>query len=710
MKDGIVGWGRVLLIWCLLAGLAHGASYTVAPAAGWVDFQVAAMEASTPDNDISSGVYYLLLDRQIRKENGETSDYRHQVKRVVNQQGVDRSAALSIDFDPGYQTLVLHNVTRHRDGEVSDLLKTSDVKLLHREEEMEYRIYNGMRTLNLIFKDVRVGDTVEYSYTITGENPSFYGKLYRFLYLGWSVPVHTFRIRISVPRGEPLYHKVFNSNATPTEIVDTSMRHLELSLSPVPGYRFAGETPGWNDPYPAIQVSQDASWEDVVTWAVKHHRRIIPLSPGLRERIESIKQRAKTPEERIVHALEFVQDEIRYLGIEIGEGSYVPTDPSVIHERRFGDCKDKSLLYCTMLQEMGIKAWPVLVSTWERDKVVRRIPSPAVFNHVITAVAHGGRLYLFDPTATHERGRLDVRVQANYDRGLILRTGEVALTRISQPRKNTPDRQVFMNFDLARGVDEPARLTVRTIMTRRVANDFRYSLEKKSRSGMEEHLRDYYTSVYSGIDVEKPFEVSDDEMKNEIILAEHYIIRDFWEHEGGSIYGADLYPREVGGCLDTPRVVKRDVPFGLTHPTHLRLLATCTRPSGWDVPPEKLHKENKAMAFDYNVTTSGDKLMLYYDYRSISDHVPPEDLPGYIKDVDMIRDTIDFSIVVSTADEEEEPHFFWGRLPEGVGPFSAGVGVGAVISFVLAGIVGRGRRRCRTGEGSIEAGSLTEVS
>jgi len=695
MKDGIVVWGRVLLIWCLLAGSAHGDSYTVAPAEDWIEYRAASLGATVPDNDISSGVYYLLLDRQIRKEHGAISDYRHQVKRVVNQQGVDRSATLSIDFDPGYQSLVLHKVTRHRDGEVSDLLKTSDVKLLHREEEMEYRIYNGMRTLNLIFKDIRVGDTVEYSYTITGENPSFYGKLYRSLYLGWSVPVHTFRVRISVPREEPLYHKIFNSELRPKETVDTSMRHLELIISPVPGYRFAGETPRWSDPYPSIQVSQDAAWKDVVNWAVEHHQRTQPLAEALRGRIESIKLSAKTPEERIVKTLEFVQDEIRYLGIEIGEGSHVPTDPSVIYERRFGDCKDKSLLYCTMLQEMGIKAWPVLVSTWQRDKVTRRIPSPAAFNHVITAVEHGGQLFWFDPTATHERGGLDVRTQAYYGRGLIIRPGEDAFTRIIRPERSVPDRQVFMNFDLGSGVDEPARLTVRTIMTHGVANDFRYSLEKKSRSGMEEHLRDYYTSVYSGIDVEKPFEVSDDEMRNEIILLEHYTIRDFWEHEGDSLYGADLYPREVGGCLDTPRVVKRDVPFRLTHPTHLRLLTTCTRTSGWDVSPEKFHKENKAMAFDYNVTTSGEKLILYYDYRSTSDHVAPDDLPEYIKDVDMIRDTIDFSIVVSTADEEEELPSFWGRLPEGAGPFSAGVGVGVIISFCLAGIAGwvrRGRR------------------
>lgn len=697
MKGGVVVWGRVLLVWCLLSGLAHGASYAVAPAESWVEFRAAGLNATVPDNDISSGVYYLLLDRQIRKEHGEISDYRHQVKRVVNQQGVDRSATLSIDFDPGYQRLVLHSVSRHRDGEVSDLLKTSDVKLLHREEEMEYRIYNGMRTLNLIFKDIRVGDTVAYSYTITGENPSFYGKLYRSFYLGWSVPVHTFRVRISVPREEPLHYKLFNSNVIPQATVDTSMRYLELTLSPVPGYRFAGETPRWSDPYPSIQVSQDNSWQDVVNWAVEHHQRKQPLAAGLRERIESIKQSAKTPEERIVQALEFVQDEIRYLGIEIGEGSYVPTDPSVIHERRFGDCKDKSLLFCTMLEEMGIKAWTVLVSTWQRDKVTRRIPSPAVFNHVITAVEHGGQLYWFDPTATHERGRLEVRTQADYGTGLIIRSGEVAFTRILQPERGAPDRQVFMNFDLGRGVDEPARLTVRTIMTRGVANDFRYSLEKKSRTGMEDYLRDYYTSAYTGIEVEKPFEVSDDEMRNQIVLKEHYTVRDFWEHEGDSIYGADLYPREVGGCLDTPRVVKREVPFRLTHPTHLRLLTTCTRPSGWDVSPEKLHKENKAMAFDYNVTTSGEKLILYYDYRSISDHVAPDDLPGYIKDVESIRDAIDFSIVVSTADEEEDPSSFWGRLPHGARPFSAGVGVGVAISFFLAGIAGRVRRGRRTG-------------
>jgi hypothetical protein len=53
-------------------------------------------------------------------------------------------------------------------------------------------------------------------------------------------------------------------------------------------------------------------------------------------------------EQQVLTVLQFVQEQVRYFGIEIGSSATKPANPSVVFARRFGDCKDKSLLFVTI--------------------------------------------------------------------------------------------------------------------------------------------------------------------------------------------------------------------------------------------------------------------------------------------------------------------------------------------------------------------------
>src|SRR5208282_5268181 len=86
-----------------------------------------------------------------------------------------------------------------------------------------------------------------------------------------------------------------------------------------------------------------------------------PFSPDLSRKIVEWK-RIPGREQQILTVLQFVQDEVRYFAIEIGASSEKPADPSAVFSRRFGDCKDKSLLFVTILRALGIEAYPVLVN------------------------------------------------------------------------------------------------------------------------------------------------------------------------------------------------------------------------------------------------------------------------------------------------------------------------------------------------------------
>ena len=49
-------------------------------------------------------------------------------------------------------------------------------------------------------------------------------------------------------------------------------------------------------------------------------------------------------------AVNFVQNEIRYMGIETGKYSHKANSPEKVFKQRYGDCKDKSLLLASILK------------------------------------------------------------------------------------------------------------------------------------------------------------------------------------------------------------------------------------------------------------------------------------------------------------------------------------------------------------------------
>jgi transglutaminase-like putative cysteine protease len=97
-----------------------------------------------------------------------------------------------------------------------------------------------------------------------------------------------------------------------------------------------------------MEVSDLGNWSDVVRgvaplFAVKER-----MSPELATVVSDIRGAGGTPAEQALRALQFVQDEIRYVSISIGRGAYQPASPGKVLSRRYGDCKDKSLLLATI--------------------------------------------------------------------------------------------------------------------------------------------------------------------------------------------------------------------------------------------------------------------------------------------------------------------------------------------------------------------------
>jgi Domain of Unknown Function with PDB structure (DUF3857)/Transglutaminase-like superfamily len=178
------------------------------------------------------------------------------------------------------------------------------------------------------------------------------------------------------------------------------------------------------------------SWQEMGNWYRDLTSGRSDPSPEIKQKVATLTASAPTPTHKMRALAKTVQQEIRYVAIELGIGGYQPHPAPEIFTHRYGDCKDKATLMASMLHEIGVESYYVVINT-ERGSVTPSMPASASgFNHAILAIklpegvtdsslvatlSHPklGKLLFFDPTdELTPFGQLSGALQANY--GLLV--------------------------------------------------------------------------------------------------------------------------------------------------------------------------------------------------------------------------------------------------------------------------------------------------
>jgi hypothetical protein len=257
-------------------------------------------------------------------------------------------------------------------------------------------------------------------------------------------PVRESRYSLQMPPGWE--YKAAWRNHPEVKETPSGVNQWQWVVSDIKGIRDESEMPPWEGvagkmivslfPPGGLSPSNGFSnWREMGNWYLFLTNGRIDASNEIRQEVASLTTSAPTILDKMRAIAQFVQHDVRYVAIELGIGGWQPHRATDVFAHHYGDCKDKATLMRSMLREIGVESYHVVINT-ERGGVFPDTLAHLAFNHAIVAIKlpesvtdsslvavmqHPklGKILFFDPTDEMTPfGQIRGPLQANY--GLLV--------------------------------------------------------------------------------------------------------------------------------------------------------------------------------------------------------------------------------------------------------------------------------------------------
>lgn len=629
------------------------------PVPSWVkpiDFSVS---SSPDDKTIDGGFYYKIYEKQYNLE--KEAVYYRIVQQITSEAGVQNASQVAITFSPEYQHLLLHHISVIRDEQSINELHLPEIRLIRNESELQKFVYSGLYTAYLNLNDVRPGDQIELEYTLVGMNPVLDHQFGDILYFNSQTPISHLYVSVITPKDHPVYYKLFNGADRPQSGEWNGDLIYEWKQTGRPPYIPEVNEPSWFYGAPYVQVTTSQHWNDVIKWAMKDmERATVQSSPAIQNlAVKWTKEAGDSDLYFIKLATRFVQDQIRYMGVEMGPYSHLPHHPDEVLNQRFGDCKDKSLLLCTFLRLRHIKCAVAFVSTTEGKQLENYLPSVNLFNHAIVTFEYKNNRGWIDPTISYQRGNMFNIATPDYGYAMVIDSGEDKLIHMAV---NSPGiTEIQERFKLPSSLNEKGVLTVKSVYTGSNADNIRGLFKMNSQSYVQKTYLDYYNQLYHHVTLMDSIKISDDSEEDKVIIKEKYAIHNIWQLTDSiqEIKQFAVYAKALENRLPVGMSDNRETPLSLMAPVNFNYRIQLVTPQEWNIKPADRIITNPDYYYSFGVSKLKDTINLDYIFQTYQDHIAADSVSVVANDMQQIKTDLEFYLTANGAIMQSKGKISW---------------------------------------------------
>ena len=372
------------------------------------------------------------------------TQYLEEQTRVDTPQGVRMLGERKISYNSTLEDVeVLEAYTIQPDGTriavPLDKIRTQD------DVEEDGAIYSDSKSKVIIYPKLEVGSQVYYRAKSVLHTPQFPGHF--FMWEHYSPHVRYESVNVELTHDVGIEVGVRNKGMQGGKLEASSLPNTvsyKFTFSQDKVYPGEESRADLADFAPNFSASTFKTYADVGTAYQVRAKDMAKVTPTIQTLANDLIQKAnaQTTLDKVKVLHHWVAQNIRYLGIYVGAGGYVPHDAQSILDNRYGDCKDHVVILEALLAAVGIDSSPALINS-SAAYLLPQLPTPGIFDHVITYVP-SLNLFLdstsrFAPVGTLPNGDLDKPV-------VIAATGALGRTPMTHPSKDRTESRIQMKL------------------------------------------------------------------------------------------------------------------------------------------------------------------------------------------------------------------------------------------------------------------------
>lgn len=384
---------------------------------------------------------------------------------------------------------------------------------------------------------------------------------------------------LSLPQDWHIQWKMQNSEIKPqmTSNQDGTIEYI-WTLGEVPALKVEAGMPNINDVVPRLTYSSIQSWERVYDWYKNLAKGRYAPDAQIMQTVIELTEYLTTEESKIRSIYDFVATQIRYVGIELGQSAYQPSPAVEVLKKQYGDCKDKATLLISMLDLIGIRAYPVMLSTSPYEKIDTSLPSLTQFNHMIVAIPKGRDGYIWlDPTSsTCSYGDLPYSNQGR--KGFLIGDSQGVFVEI--PVFPAENNKLLSNTELWINPDGAAKGIIRVTMLGQNSINPRWNYQQILPSNWNNTFAAELSQLFPNISMESVEIENLNDIEQPLVITLNFDVNKYIRKIKNQIL-LPLPIDEFTGYAETFSTPERSFPLDLSYPMRIEKTIRIHLPEEW---------------------------------------------------------------------------------------------------------------------------------
>ena len=344
------------------------------------------------------------------EDSGLSHVTNHVLTKILTPDGAIDQSCQYFEYDPATQLIELRRVAVYRrDGVVDEI----DASQLVDVTAPAHAIYWGMHMVAVEVPNLGVGDAVEvetyrkgFQIAYLGQDeaaqdeskyiPPMAGHFYDVVLFQGGSPIVEKTYTLRTPLDKPVQYSSYNGDVSASQTYDDENFTYVFAKRDVPAAPHEWRRAALTDIAPKVVLATVQDWQEKSRWFFATNDWVFADNADIKAKVRELVDGLDSDDERVAAINHWVAQNIRYCGLNMGEGEGYTIHPGeMIFRERSGVCKDIAGMTITMLRSAGYEVYPAMTMAGAR---VEAIPADQ-FNHCVAAMRlDDGSFRMLDPT------------------------------------------------------------------------------------------------------------------------------------------------------------------------------------------------------------------------------------------------------------------------------------------------------------------------